>query len=148
MRSHSAGGDQAGDRVERDDPLDPLIAAVDGKRDPLLAHRQVGDLVAAFQLFGAQLDQPLVQRRIVRARALARIEHLVVSRQLIAAEQVGLVVPWFHMHRWLGLWCSLEPVGDGHPGWKMCMEVTGNRGDAGWSGWGERSPVSPLSDGE
>ena len=62
MRSHSAGGDQPGDRVERDDPLDPLVAAVDGEGDPLLAHRQVGDLVAAFQLVGAQLDQPLVQR--------------------------------------------------------------------------------------
>ncbi len=108
MRSHSAGGDQPGDRVERDDPLDPLIAAVDGERDPLLPHRQVGDLVAAFQLVGAQLDQPLVQRRIVRPRALARIEHLVVSRQLIAAEQVGLVMPCFHMHRGLGLNRSLD----------------------------------------
>ncbi len=54
-------GDQAGDRVEGNDPLNPLIATIDGKRDSLLTHRQVGDLVPAFQLVGAELDQPLVQ---------------------------------------------------------------------------------------
>ena len=53
--------DQPGDRVERDDPLDALLAAVDRERDPLLPHRQVGDLVAALQLLRAELDQPLVQ---------------------------------------------------------------------------------------
>ena len=36
------GGDQPRDRIERDDPLDALLAAIDGERDPLLAHRQVG----------------------------------------------------------------------------------------------------------
>ncbi len=36
------GGDQPRDRVERDDALDALLAAVDGERDALLAHRQVG----------------------------------------------------------------------------------------------------------
>ena len=44
------GGDQPGDRVEGDDPLDPLVAAVDGEGDPLLPHRQVGHPVAALQL--------------------------------------------------------------------------------------------------
>ena len=46
----------------------------------------------------------------MRARALTRTEHLVVSRQVIAAEQVDLVVPWFHMHRGLGLNRSLKPL--------------------------------------
>ena len=72
---------QPRDRVEGNDPLDPLIAAVHRERDPLLAHRQVGDLVAPLQFLGAQFDQSLMQRRVVRPRALTRVEHLVVGRQ-------------------------------------------------------------------
>ena len=62
------GGDQPGDRVERDDPLDPLVAAVDGEGDPLMPHHQVGRPVAALQLVGPELAEPVVQRRVVRAR--------------------------------------------------------------------------------
>ena len=68
MRSHSAAVDQPGDRVERDDPLDALLAAVDRERDPLLPHRQVGHLVAPLQLLRAQIDQPVVERSVVRPR--------------------------------------------------------------------------------
>ena len=67
------GGDQPGDRVERDDPLDALLAAVDRERDPLLAHRQVGHLVAPLELVGAELDQPLVEGRVVRPRGARAI---------------------------------------------------------------------------
>ncbi len=50
------GGDQPGDRVERNDPLDALLAAVDRERDPLLTHRQVSHLVAPFELVRAEVD--------------------------------------------------------------------------------------------
>ena len=59
------GGDHPRDRVERDDPLDPLVAAVDGERDPLMPHHQVGRPVAVFQLLGAELAEPLVERGVV-----------------------------------------------------------------------------------
>ena len=61
------GGDQPGDRVERNDAFDALLAAIDRKRDPLLPHRQVSQLVAPFELVRSEVDQPFEQGRVMRA---------------------------------------------------------------------------------
>ncbi len=66
-----AGVDQPRDRIEGDDPLDTLLAAVDRERDPLLAHRQVGHAMTTLELLGAELQEPFAERAVVRPRATA-----------------------------------------------------------------------------
>ena len=55
--------DQPGDRVERDDPLDPLIAAVDRERDSLLPSSQIRELVAPLEFREPQGRETFMERR-------------------------------------------------------------------------------------
>ena len=86
------GGDQAGDRVERDDPLDPLLAAVDGEGDPLVPHQEVGRAVATLQLVGPECVEPLVQRRVMR-RGTARARRTSRRTRSASNRRTGWVLP-------------------------------------------------------
>ncbi len=94
------GGDQPGNRIERDDAFDALLSAVDGEGDTLLAHRQVRQLVAPLELFGAQADQLFDEGCVVGPRRIGRCEHLVVGGQVVAAEQSGLTGTLCRIHLW------------------------------------------------
>jgi hypothetical protein len=45
-----------------------------------MQERQVGGLLAAAQLFGRQIEQPLVERQVTRTRHAFAVEHLVIGR--------------------------------------------------------------------
>ena len=83
-------GDDAWDRVERDDPLDAAPAAVNRERDALIAHQEVGRAMAAFQLLGPELAESIMERRVVRAGFSGRDEHLVEAGQAVMPEEAGL----------------------------------------------------------
>ena len=98
------GIDESWDRVEGDDPLDPLLAAVDRERDPLLAHRQVGHAMTTLEFFRTELQKAFAERAVVRSRAVALLEHLVVGRESVIIEKCGLVGQVCRMHREPGKW--------------------------------------------
>ena len=80
-------GDQPRDRVERDDPLDPLVAAVDRERDPLVPHHQVGHLVTALQLRGPERVEAVAERRVVRPWPAVGDKHLIERHRVVASEE-------------------------------------------------------------
>ena len=81
------GRNEPGNWVEWDDSFDPLVAAVNRERDPLMAHHQVGRAVAAGDLVDSQVPEPLIEGGVVRARLIGRGEHFVETGQRIAVKE-------------------------------------------------------------
>jgi hypothetical protein len=52
---------------------------VDVERDALMQKRQIGGLLAAFEFFGREVEQALLQRVIMAARR-GCLDHLVTGR--------------------------------------------------------------------
>jgi hypothetical protein len=59
------GGDQARQKIVREDALGAFVAAVDGEGDALGEEREVGRLLAALQLFSGQAGEGFRQGAIV-----------------------------------------------------------------------------------
>ena len=78
--------DDARDEVEREDPLEPLLLAVDREADALVEERGVDRVPPRRELLDAQRRELLGERAVVRPRPAGRLEHLVEERPgLIAA---------------------------------------------------------------
>ncbi len=78
--------DHARDEVEREDPLEPFLLAVDGEADALVEERRVDRVPARRELLDAQRRELLGERAVVGPGSAGRLEHLVEERPgLIAA---------------------------------------------------------------
>jgi len=78
--------DHARDQVEREDPLEPLLLAIDREADALVEERHVDRMPALLELLDAQTRELLGERPVVGPRPARRLEHLVEERPgLIAA---------------------------------------------------------------
>ena len=73
-------GNHARDQVEREDPLDPLLLAVDREADPLVHERELDRVPPLLELLEAEPAELLRERAVVRPRRPGRREHLVVER--------------------------------------------------------------------
>jgi hypothetical protein len=84
------GGDQARQKIVREDALGAFVAAVDGEGDALGEEREVGRLLAALQLFSGQAGEGFRQGAIVGADFTAAFAHLVEGpvERVIAEECV------------------------------------------------------------
>ena len=89
MCSHSAARDDPRDQVEREDPLDPLLLAVDGEADALIEERGVDGVAPRLELLDAQRRELLGEHAVVRPRPAGRLEHLVEERTGVVAALVG-----------------------------------------------------------
>ncbi len=79
-------GDHARDQVEGEDPLEPLLLAVDREADPLVEERGVDRAPALLELLDAEPCELVGQHPVVRARQAGGLEHLVEERaRLVAA---------------------------------------------------------------
>ena len=82
---------QPRDAVDREDPFDGLVVAVDGEGDPLVQQGAVDPLLQAAEFIGGQLRQRLDQCIAMRPRPAGCGEHLVVEAllELVFVEQRG-----------------------------------------------------------
>ena len=81
--------DDPGDQVEREDPLEPLLLAVDGEADALIQERRVDGVPPRLELLDAQSGESLGEHAVVRPRPSRRLEHLVEERGRVVAALVG-----------------------------------------------------------
>ena len=72
-------GDHPRNQVEREDPLDALVLAVDREADPLVHERQLDRVPPLLELLEAEPAELLRESPIVRPRGPGRLEHLVVE---------------------------------------------------------------------
>ncbi len=75
-----AGGDDARQKIGRDDPLGRLVVVIDGEGDALMQEGLLAGLLAAVQFVRRQGGEPAVQRRIGRPHRAVGGEHLVIGR--------------------------------------------------------------------
>ena len=73
-------GDHPRDQVEREDPLDPLLLAVDREADPLVHERELDRAPPLLELLEAEPAELHGESPIVPPRLPDRLEHLVVER--------------------------------------------------------------------
>ncbi len=73
------GGDDARQKIGRDDPLGRLVVAVDGEGDALMQEGEFAGLLAAQELAGRQRGQSPVECGVVRAHRAVGGEHLVIG---------------------------------------------------------------------
>ena len=86
MCAHSSLRDHARDQVEREDPLEPLLLAVDREADALVQERDVDRVPALLELVDAERGELLGEHAVVGPRLARRLEHLVEERPgLVAA---------------------------------------------------------------
>ena len=81
--------------VHRPHPFDPFLGAVDREAHAVLPHREIGHRLAAAKIVRAGLQEPLVERLIMRTNrgrvGIRPVKHFVVgSAELIGSEQVVL----------------------------------------------------------
>ena len=81
--------DHAGDQVEREDPLEPFLLAVDREADALIQERGVDGVPPRLELLDAQRREPLGEHAVVRPGLPRRLEHLVEERTRVVAALVG-----------------------------------------------------------
>ena len=86
-------GNHPRDQVEREDPLDPLLLAVDREADALVDERQLDRTPPLLELVGAEPAELLRERPVVRPRLPGRREHLVEERSRVVTppERLGRV---------------------------------------------------------
>jgi hypothetical protein len=87
--------DHARDEVEREDPLEALLLAVDREADALVEERRVDRVAPGRELVDAELGELLGEHAVVMPRLARRLEHLVEERRRVVATLVG-------EDRWLG----------------------------------------------
>jgi hypothetical protein len=81
------GRDDAREQVVGENPLGPLVIAVDGEGDALVEECAIGGLLPEVQLRHGNVNEAFVQEAVVVAGNAARVEHLVEGAiELVAIE--------------------------------------------------------------
>ena len=83
------GGDHPRHGVERHDPLDPLVPSINGEGDALLAHREVGQAMPAFDIGGIEIGKPVGDVLVVGADGAAIGDHLIPASGLVTIKPGG-----------------------------------------------------------
>ena len=94
MRSHSCGGDEAGQQVVGEDALGAFVAAVDGEGDALGEEGEVGGLLAALELVGGKAGESFGKGAVVGAQFAVAFAHLVEGVVERVVSEEGFQFHW------------------------------------------------------